>query len=548
MHPPYSDEFQDIYFSAEDGLAETRHVFLNGNRLPERFKDSPRFTICETGFGTGLNFFAAWQTFEETAKSGDFLNYISFEKYPLTPEKIRAALSPWAHGFCDKIEQFLAQYIPGIPGEHIMYFNRNVRLLLIQDDVNDALPKLNMSVDAWFLDGFAPAKNPDMWGDTLFQNMKRLSATDASVATFTAAGIVKRGLESAGYAVTKTKGYGRKRDMLVGTYAHTKPEAVNPPTHIHIAGAGLAGASAAYFLKKHGIDCTVYEQNNIASGASGNSAGMYNPRLSALRSAEANFYMAAYALARRTYAVLEDIDHAACGALHLATSPEKYKRYSQTIKNWNWSAEEMQFLDAEKAALHSGLGIDAPGLWLPHAGQVNPRKVVERLLEGMDVRIGMPYPADADVPLILANGHAASTHPAAAHLALKSVRGQMITFDTTMPTQRANIHYSGYLSAPYHGRQAAGATFQPWLDHAELIKSDTDEILANVKKIVPDFAKPETVEARAALRCSSKDHFPVIGKLAENVYISSAHGSHGLVSALYGGAQLAAYIALGDTT
>lgn len=210
---PRSKEFDDVYFSAENGLAETMHVFIAGNDLPRRWEGRPEFTICETGFGTGLNFLAVWKLFEETASPDQRLHFISFEKYPLRKEEIREYLTPFFTSALENLEKFLSVY-PSASGT--VKITDRVALTLILGDVNEEIPKLNASVDAWFLDGFKPSSNPEMWSETVFTNMARLSRTGATLATFTAAGFVRRGLAAAGFEVKKVKGYGHKRDMTVG--------------------------------------------------------------------------------------------------------------------------------------------------------------------------------------------------------------------------------------------------------------------------------------------------------------------------------------------
>lgn len=212
---PRSKQFDDVYFSAEDGYAETRHVFIKGNNLPEGWRDRKNFTIAETGFGTGLNFLCAWRLFRETAP-GQRLEFISFEKYPLEAPEIKEALEHWRGRFPEELEALIALYPKNHSGTHRIEMGENVALTLIFGDVNEEFPKLNAQVDCWFLDGFKPATNPDMWTDIVFRNMARLSNPGATFATFTAAGAVKRGLAAAGFDVKKIQGFGRKRDMLVG--------------------------------------------------------------------------------------------------------------------------------------------------------------------------------------------------------------------------------------------------------------------------------------------------------------------------------------------
>ncbi len=210
MNVPRSQQFDDVYFSVQDGLAETRHVFLGGNGLPEFWQGRESFTICETGFGTGLNFLALLKLWRDTAREErpKELRYISFEKYPLTPDEIRRYLSHWVE-LAEELEMLLAEDLP-----------LGVTLELVIGDVNEEMPKLDAQVDCWFLDGFKPSSNPDMWSETVFANMARLSAFGARLATFTAAGFVRRGLMAVGFEVRKVQGFGRKREMVVGIYNH----------------------------------------------------------------------------------------------------------------------------------------------------------------------------------------------------------------------------------------------------------------------------------------------------------------------------------------
>ena len=216
---PRSKVFDDVYFSAENGLAETEHVFIKGNNLPENWKGKERFVIAETGFGTGLNFLCAWKLFKEQADPAQKLNFISFEKFPLDADEIKVSLHHWHKHFDGYLEPLTEMYPLLVPGFHRVPLDEKVSLTLIFDDVNEALPQVEANVDAWFLDGFKPSTNPDMWSEKVFENMARLSKEGATFATFTAAGGVRRGLTAAGFSVKKVQGFGRKRDMSVGCYS-----------------------------------------------------------------------------------------------------------------------------------------------------------------------------------------------------------------------------------------------------------------------------------------------------------------------------------------
>lgn len=214
---PRSKEFDDVYFSVADGLAETRHVFLDGNNLRERWAGGEigDFTICETGFGTGLNFLAALKLWRKSGARGR-LEFISFEKFPVSGEFIREHLSHWSD-ISNELDILLTNYPANLKdGTHVLDVADDVRLILIFGDVNEEIQKLNAYVDCWFLDGFKPSSNPDMWSETVFRNMARLSCEGASFATFTSAGFVRRGLKAVGFSVRKIAGFGRKREMSVG--------------------------------------------------------------------------------------------------------------------------------------------------------------------------------------------------------------------------------------------------------------------------------------------------------------------------------------------
>jgi tRNA 5-methylaminomethyl-2-thiouridine biosynthesis bifunctional protein len=215
---PRSEIFDDIYFSPEDGLAETAHVFLNGNTLPEGWRNKPRFTIAETGFGTGLNFLSAWKLFDETASPDQHLDFISVEKFPLQARKIQEYLNHWGEFFEGRIEKLCNTYPLPIPGFHRLSLAPNVQLTLILDDANAAFPRIDAAVDCWFLDGFKPSSNPDMWSEKVFTEMARLSKPGATLATFTSAGFVRRGLAAAGFEVRKVRGFGMKREMTTGVF------------------------------------------------------------------------------------------------------------------------------------------------------------------------------------------------------------------------------------------------------------------------------------------------------------------------------------------
>lgn len=202
---PVSERFQDPYFSLEDGLEETRYVFLSGNDLPVRF--APGFSIAELGFGTGLNFLATWQAWEETGVSGA-LHFTSFEAYPLAPHDMARALSAFP-ALGDRAARLIKALAAGGGVANL----GSATLELIMGDARETVPSWGGLADAWFLDGFAPSRNPELWEPALLSEVFRHTRRGGTAATYTAAGAVRRAMSEAGFEVWRGPGFGRKRHM-----------------------------------------------------------------------------------------------------------------------------------------------------------------------------------------------------------------------------------------------------------------------------------------------------------------------------------------------
>jgi len=209
-------QFQDIYFSDDSGPGESTYVFLTHNGLPQRWRNCRDFTIIEAGFGTGLNFLVTWRLWHAHAPSDARLHYISVEKFPLRKPDLITILTRWPE--LTRFSRRLADAYPLLtPGRHELALNdTRVRLTLLFDDVNNLASHVKTPADAWFLDGFNPACNPDMWSDALFAAIPGLTKPGGTFATYTSAGFVKRGLRANGFHVERIDGYGRKRHMLRG--------------------------------------------------------------------------------------------------------------------------------------------------------------------------------------------------------------------------------------------------------------------------------------------------------------------------------------------
>ena len=311
-----------------------------------------------------------------------------------------------------------------------------------------------------------------------------------------------------------------------------------------IIGAGLAGCAAGYFLNRAGADVVIYEAaREIGAGASGNDVGMVNPRFSAFETPESLFYIAAFKQALGLFQTFDDIDWSPCGALHLVTDEKREKRYRQTVNHWH--LESLSLVDQKEASEIAGVKVDFDALYLPASGAVSPRALCKALSHGLDVRFGLHIQdaseLDTDI-VILANGMGVAEFW---DLPLQGVRGQITEVRANQLSNdlQVNLHYGGYFSFSRNGVHTIGATFQRWLDHTAIMDEDDVYNIERLAGFLPHLADGlEVTGHRASIRTTVPDHFPVIGRLEGNVYVSAAHGSHGIVTSIGGGKLLAEMI------
>jgi tRNA 5-methylaminomethyl-2-thiouridine biosynthesis bifunctional protein len=311
---------------------------------------------------------------------------------------------------------------------------------------------------------------------------------------------------------------------------------------VAILGGGLAGCAAAYVLKQAGHEPVIYEAGEqLATGASGNQIGLYNPRFGAEWTAHSQYYAQAFGRALEVFSELDDIDFSPCGALHLITDEKKERRFSKMVDAWKVSGDcdvEMQILSAAEASKIAGVEIEKDVLYLPQSGSVSPAKLCAAYASGIEVhtnvRVEDPSSVDADA-VILANGPALKKHIDTKHVDLQTVRGQVTLIQPSEESKNLQCHicYGGYVSKVIDGVHVVGSTFQRWLDHSELLEQDDTDNLEKLCAAVPSLQGAyKIIGQRASVRVTTKDYFPVVGHLKDNFYISTGHGSHGILSSL----------------
>lgn len=519
---PFSERFDDIYFSRAGGEAETRHVFLSGNNLPNRWSGRRHFTIIETGFGTGLNFLTTLKEWQATRQPGQWLYFISIEKHPIRKEDLTKIL-PAGNILLD-------HYPDALPGFHYQPIDKEqVTLLLIHADMETALQELSCKADAWFLDGFAPARNPEMWTPELFKQMNRLSAADATAATYTVARAVRDGLVEAGFKVEKAKGFGHKRDM-VRAYREGNAIIQNLPAKVSVIGGGLAGCSTAYALAKRGVNVDLHERHpKPAMEASGNPVAILNPYLAREWSAQTLLYSQAFHFTRNLLTHSDFTRWQASGILQLSARKHTEEWQKEVIDLLGLPEDYTSIVSAKSASEHAGIPLNRGGLWFKQGAWMEPSAFCEWMLKSSSIMSHFTNDVSVlenDVPTVLANAKDAKHF---IDLPLIPVRGQL-SFVSNVTAQlplKTILSYAGY-ALPNGNDLCLGATFDSGLIHDDLRESDHDYNIGIFSEVLASEWKPNSpVTGRVAYRTRTPNRLPLLGELEENLWTLLALGSRG---------------------
>lgn len=308
---------------------------------------------------------------------------------------------------------------------------------------------------------------------------------------------------------------------------------------IAIIGAGLAGTACAYVLKQAGHEPEIYEAGSeLASGASGNAIGLYNPRLFAEITPQSLYHKQAFDLALETFKNIPDVDWNPCGAVHLMSDEKRKIRFYKMAQNWDWPEEKLRILAPRGASDLAGAELRQEALYLPRSGFISPKKLCAAYARGVKVHLGVQIHDLSDIEaaiIILACGPAAANFRSSAFLPLNKVRGQITWVEKTPQSValKACLCYGGYVAPAYKGAHILGSTFQRWLDHTDVLPQDDADNLSKLEQAVPGLTNGMgAVSSRASIRTTAPDHFPIVGQLGGNVYVSTAHGSHGILSSL----------------
>ena len=546
-----SSRYGDIYFSTENGLAETRHVFIQGTGLQNRLALDEQIIIAETGFGTGLNFLAV-VTEVLRQKSKTKVDFISIEGCPPDKQDVAAVLRAFPE-LQDVYDGFLQQWPRRWLGVHHMSFlDGQINLHLHYGQAEQVLPMLDFSADIWFLDGFSPAKNPEIWSSEIIHQIARLSSYNARLATFTVAASIRSSLADAGFTCYKAPGFGRKRDMLTASYRKGFAlEKKSPPRTVLVIGGGVAGCAVASGLKALGVETIILDAAlKQGAGASGNPIGIVVPFLTVGDMIGARLSISCLA---DTRAFLEAHNLiTGNGVISLDYDERKLSRQKK-ISEQGFPSDLAIYKSADELSVLCGLPVSAGGLLFETGAVIQPRQLTSHLAHGVE-RVygaqleaisgeegawiancvdGRTFKADhivlctgADLPSLLKTiGHDLGKFQ------VTSGQLSILPKTTELAALKLALNYSGYTTPLIKGRQYMGAGFDPTADNA-VSQLGHLRNLELMPAELRQFAGQSTGwHGRTSRRLAYPDRLPVAGMIAPGLSVVSALGARGLTLA-----------------
>ena len=545
---PYSKKFKDNYSSLKGPIEESKEVYIKANNLISRWKKLNKddsFTIGEMGFGTGLNFLLTSYEWLEKSKSTQTLHYVSIEKYPV---KIKDLIK--AHSEKEKIETLCKELISDYPvnclGNHrILLGQGRIQLTLIFEDVLEALGSIDKTLfDAWYLDGFSPDRNPDMWTKKVLSYISDLSHKDTTFSTFSSSSLVKENLSKTYFKFEKITGFGTKRHMLKGKKKGNLKRSPKKTKKIAIIGAGLAGCVQAYILSKRGHEIDLYEENNtLVGGASGNPVLVTYPRFSPNDSLHSRFYLHSFLFSSRFYKNLASRGWSKTGVVVLSYDEQSRGREA-LLNSHNVDKKLFRKISRNEASKLTGIDLDYGGLFFPNGGIISPKDLCEDMVNSSNVNIFSKktvsniekinrkfYISINDVNYEYDHICLCNSFDVNKLIKLNGIskkRGQITYLKDTpgLENLRMPICSQGYISPDFELNKILGSTYNDFLS-LSIKQGDNLENIKNFKKVYK--GKVEAIGARAGYRAVTQDKLPFCGQY-QGFYINTGHGSRGSIS------------------
>lgn len=568
---PFSPRYDDVYHSTEGGLTEAHHVFLGGNGLPGNWAGRDQFVIVETGFGQGMNFLATWQAWRDDPHRCRRLHFVSVEKHPFTRDGL-AALHAGLGDLLPLAEPLQAAWPDALPGLHRLEFEGGaVTLTLALGDIDAMLPKLALGADAFYLDGFSPSRNADMWSETVFRGVSRLARPGATLATYTASGSVRRGLQAVGFEVDKAPGFGGKHDMTVARFAPAWKNRRHAPTpaaewrerHAIVIGAGLAGCAVTERLAARGWRVTLFDAHDgPARQTSSHRAAAMHAHVSPDESQLSRLSRAGNLHALRAWTALAAAGHPVnwhgCGVLQIGEGDADSAAQQAALAALGFPESFVRWMDPTEAAVRHDATVARGGLWFPRGGWVAPPDICRAQLDkagaALDARFNCRVAAIeyvdgawqaraadgsvlAEAPvLVLANAHEAERLVSNRFLALRRVRGQLTDLSPAQVAAMGRwpdcvVTGGGYLlpQAPEGGARI-GSSYDadegPLAERPEVHAANLERLATLLRDRAADIAHldPAQLTGYVGVRTVTHNRLPLIGPLADEAQALARSG------------------------
>lgn len=555
---PFSPAYRDVYHSMDSGPGQARHVFLDGNDLPSRWAHARVFTVVETGFGLGVNFLATWKAWRADAARPKRLHFVSVEKHPFTRDGL-ARLHARYPELTRESEALRSRWPEIVPGMHRLDFDAGgVTLTIAFGDAIKVLPALRLAADAFYLDGFAPDRNPEMWSPRVLKSLARIALPGATLATYTVAREVREGLGAAGFEMEKRPGFGRKRDMLIGRYmpkwrmGHAPPgRPAWPERRALVVGASLAGAAVTERLTSRGWHVDLIERQPArATDTSALNVGVFHPHVSADDCILSRLARNAFFQAISRWQALEEsglpISWQRCGVLQSAADTAQEAAMARTLDMLGYPAGYAAHVPKLAASRYLGYEPAQGGWWYPQGGWIRPATLIASQIRAASAgveptarvrthfgrsvaslrRAGKTWQAIASDGTIIAEAPVAVLANSSDAVALASVgqplkcsRGQVSYLPReVLPELRAVLTGKGYVLPAVNGMSVLGSTYD--FDDDDPLPSTRghEANLSRLARLIPSRrtrCDPDTLGGAVGFRCVAPDRLPLIGELPD---------------------------------
>jgi tRNA 5-methylaminomethyl-2-thiouridine biosynthesis bifunctional protein len=557
----WSERYGDVYASRDGALGQARHVFLQGNGLPQRWRGRGQFVVLEIGFGLGINFLATWQAWRGDPHRPTRLHFVSVERHPLSADDLRAGTSG---ELCDLAEMLASAWPQPLPGLHRLEFERgDVVLTLALGDARALVPQLVVGADAIYLDGFAPSRNPEMWEPALLKSIARCARPGATVATYTSAQSVHASLSSAGFELQVQSGFGRKREMLAGIFApkwrvrrHEPQTEYRAERAAIVIGAGLAGCACAEALARRGWSVQVFDrQARPATGASALPWGLLHPQFAVDDAPLARLTRAGVAAARAALdrvAPNGDFDGRCVarisGVFQLASEAAEAERWQWAVERLGLPSTWITWCSQADASEWVGMRPSGAGLWWPGGMLVCAPRWCCALLASHSIAmrradVGSVAAAEGGWRVLNAHGKDLASAPVvivaaalesptlldSAHARVRAVRGRIASLQPdAWEGLRAPVTGDGYLLRDPDGGVSVGATYEATTvdapsGHAQLSRERALQgNLARVSRLLAAPPEPRAVGTFEGIRCVAHDRMPLAGVMHDEIAMRAA--------------------------